>query len=479
VTRRTLVFFSLAALSTVACGPPHDEPAVSSSTLKIGLGETIGEGSSAGVQQVTTNLTRDALIGFARDGRPQPRMAERWETSSDGLETTIWLKPGLKFRNGQPISPENVVEILEPQVAASLGPAASDVDAITPAGPNALKIRLRQRSSFIIDALGMTLRGRGADQTIGPFYETQAADGDLELLANANYFAGKPRIDRVVIRPYSSLRAAWADMLRGQVDMLYEVGPDRLDLLQGARSVRVFTQERPYAYAIFLNVERPQLRDKALRRQLNAAINRSDLIDQALAGHGIAADSPVWPYHWAFSDELPRFRYEPVQAEKSAQLKCIFADASLERLALSVQQMLAAINIDLHLEMLPIDKLYERLQTGDFDAMLAPALMGPNLLRPYQFWHTGSPNNYGHYSSAAVDDALDRVRHAANDDEYRAGVAAFQRAMIDDPPAIFLAWSQRARAVSTRFEVPVEPGRDVLGTLRLWRRSADKQTGPD
>ena len=46
---------------------------------------------------------------------------------------------------------------------------------------------------------------------------------------------------------------------------------------------------------------------------------------------------------------------------------------------------------------------------------------------------------------------------------------AFQRAIVDDPPAIFLAWSERARAVSTRFEVPVEPGRDILSTLRLWR----------
>jgi ABC-type transport system substrate-binding protein len=100
---------------------------------------------------------------------------------------------------------------------------------------------------------------------------------------------------------------------------------------------------------------------------------------------------------------------------------------------------------------------------------MADALMGPNLLRPYVFWHSSSPNNWAKYSSAAVDDALDKVRHAANDDEYRAGVSAFQRAIVDDPPAIFLAWSERARAVSTRFEVPVEPGRDILSTLRLWR----------
>src|SRR5581483_7750824 len=107
----------------------------------------------------------------------------------------------------------------------------TDVDAIVPSGSNVLKFRLRRRSSFIIDALGIAVRGPAPDATTGPFYQRESGEADLELLANANYFAGKPAIDRVIIRPYSSLRAAWADMLRGQVDMLYEVGADTLDLL--------------------------------------------------------------------------------------------------------------------------------------------------------------------------------------------------------------------------------------------------------
>jgi hypothetical protein len=75
-----------------------------------------------------------------------------------------------------------------------------------------------------------------------------------------------------------------------------------------------------------------------------------------------------------------------------------------------------------------------------------------------------------------VDAALDAIRHAPNDDAYKAGVAAFQKAIVDDPPAIFLAWGERARAVSTRFELPpVEPGVDILPTLRLWRPATDKR----
>ena len=61
------------------------------------------------------------------------------------------------------------------------------------------------------------------------------------------------------------------------------------------------------------------------------------------------------------------------------------------------------------------------------------------------------------------------------DEEYRAAVHGFQQAIVQDPPAIFLAWSERARAVSRRFDVPVEPGRDILTTLRLWRPTNDLQ----
>ena len=76
-----------------------------------------------------------------------------------------------------------------------------------------------------------------------------------------------------------------------------------------------------------------------------------------------------------------------------------------------------------------------------------------------------------------VDSALDRVRHAATDDGYRDGVAAFQRAIADDPPAIFLVWGDRSRAVSSRFDVRPQPGRDVLASLRLWRPTTDNRAG--
>jgi hypothetical protein len=93
-------------------------------------------------------------------------------------------------------------------------------------------------------------------------------------------------------------------------------------------------------------------------------------------------------------------------------------------------------------------------------------------------WHSKGAANAGGLGSSVIDTAFDRLRHAKSEDEYRQRVAELQRAFVDDPPAIFLAWSERARAVSTRFAVPApERGRDILATLRLWKPvSSDSRT---
>jgi hypothetical protein len=122
------------------------------------------------------------------------------------------------------------------------------------------------------------------------------------------------------------------------------------------------------------------------------------------------------------------------------------------------------------------EKIIEAVREGNFDAALLDTVSGPSMFRLYQRWHTGGPFNPRASNSPRIDDALDRIRHAASEDEYRAGVAGFQQAIVDDPPALFLAWGERARAVSRRFVVPAQQdGRDVLATLRLWRPATVQQ----
>jgi peptide/nickel transport system substrate-binding protein len=231
---------------------------------------------------------------------------------------------------------------------------------------------------------------------------------------------------------------------------------------------------------VLLNTKRAPLRDAALRKKLNAAIDRERLVTEILGKSGAPAEGPVWPDHWAYDATADHREYRPEMIAVGPgrlALTCIVADPAQELLALEIQRQLQGVGVDLRLVAEPLDQAFRRVEAGDFDTILVNAIQGPNLVRPYLFWHSRGPYNYGHFTSEAVDNALDAIRHAASDEAYRAGVAVFQRAIAADPPAIFLTWSERARAVSARFEVPSEPQRDVWSVLRLWRPTGGSSSG--
>jgi hypothetical protein len=69
--------------------------------------------------------------------------------------------------------------------------------------------------------------------------------------------------------------------------------------------------------------------------------------------------------------------------------------------------------------------------------------------------------------------ALDGIRRAASDTEYRAAFRAFQLESLESAPAIFLAIGETARAVSRRFQVVATPNSDILHTIADWRPARD------
>jgi peptide/nickel transport system substrate-binding protein len=363
--------------------------------------------------------------------------------------------------------------VLLKELPRHLGPSFSDIISIQAPSEREVVVSLKERSNFLQESLGFPIQAPNASRSgTGPFSAAERGGNELEMLASPRYYGTKPFIDRILVKSYSSVRAAWADLLRGNLDMLYEVGVDALASLEPSSSTKVFTFQRPYTLIVLLNVKKASLHDKAFRRGLNSAINRAALIDEVLDGRGSPATGPVSPLHWAFDPGLPHFAFEPHEVTGSgaeSRFTILIVEPSHERMALALQRQLQSAGIGVTLEQVSVDEYQKRVDAGDFDAMLADAVHGPTMVRPALWWHSRGPLNWGRYSNSAVDAALEAINRAPDDAAYKTGVAAFQRAIVDDPPAIFLAWSERARAVSTRFEVPVEPGRDILSTLRLWR----------
>ena len=450
--------------------PPQD------STLVVGLGVGDVDNPLAGVRAWVRNIATEGLVDFDQNGRPRAWLAEKWQQSPDGMSWRIWLRPDATFHDGERVTAAAVREILVAELPEYLGETYQDIEDITTVSDVEFEIRLKRPSAFVLEGLEIPILRRGASVIgTGPF--RPVGDDGAEMQAYNRYYGGPPALSRIEIRPYSSVRSAWAEMLRKNVDVLYEVGVDALDSLGRSSEINIFTFDRPYVYTLLFNGRHGPFRDQDLRRALNEAIDRQGLISSVLDGHGTPADGPIPPSHWARTPGAAGFSYapQPLSDGKNAlRSTCIFGESSLERMALEVQRQLQEVGVALTLQALSVDDFLARLDSGNFECALVDIISGPNLLRHYWFWHSSGPYNWGHFESRRIDGALDAIRHSASDEEYRRAVGDFQNALVDDPPGIFLAWSQRARAVSTRFNVSAEPGRDILSTLRLWRPAADK-----
>ncbi len=263
--------------------------------------------------------------------------------------------------------------------------------------------------------------------------------------------------------------------------MLYEVNNDALDSLQAATNIAVFSFVRHYQHMIVFGPRAAALESADVRRELNAAIDRDAIVRDALGGHGIPSTGPVPPHHWALRSSAPKLKMDPQMAARLAarhlQFTCLVpADSVYERVALAVKQQLAAASVDMRVEEATQDQIIRALTMNDYDAVLGDPISGPTMFRAFRLFYSKVQFAAKPKTSPAIDAALDRIRYARSDSEYSDAVSAFQEAALNDSPVLFLAWAQRARAVSRRFDVTVpDDGGDVLNTLRLWHPATPQE----
>ena len=221
ITTSGLTIVSFVLFAAAGCGSAAPAEPSLPSTLTIGFGIPATDTPEHGMQAAASIIAFEGLASFASDGRPQPQLAESWSESSDGLSWRIRLRPSVVFHDGSSADAHAVAAALRARLLPSMGPAGTDISDIAASGDREVVIRLKNRSAFVPEGLEITIQdSKRPNVGTGPFQITLSSPNGLEMSANKHYYLGPPHIDRIGFKPYSSLRAAWADMLRGRVEML-------------------------------------------------------------------------------------------------------------------------------------------------------------------------------------------------------------------------------------------------------------------
>jgi peptide/nickel transport system substrate-binding protein len=456
--------------------------------------------------RLADSLVADPLVGLAWDGRPVDRVVRDWKW--DGPTTLrLYLRSDLKFHDGTPVDRAYFLKTIQAafkdkQGAVSYG-SVTEVTA-DDSEADVVRIKLSRPEAFLItDLAGSSLKHPTNPRLgTGPFKYDGEPGNTIKLRAFGDYYRGRPTLDELDIHNFGEARASWAALMRNEIDAVHEIASNALDFIKadGQTALRPYTFVRPYYVQLAFNTRHPLLKNAIVRQALSYGVDRTVIVDQAMNKQGMIAEGPIWPYHWAYSTaqkvyvhnteaatlrlESAGFKVKPSTTGRMPSrlhIRCLIPEKMqmFEKAAIVLQKQLYEIGVDLEIQSMPGEDVAKRLESGEFETVLIQRTTGRSLAWTYLTYHS-SRNSSGYRAADAV---LERLRETTGETETRAAVADLQQIFHDDPPAIFIAWPQATRVLSSRFRVPDEKstrapgsrqapdqtGRDVLSSIWLWK----------
>ncbi len=416
----------------------------------------------------------------------QPRLAKAWEVDAEGKNITFELRDDVLWSDGQPTTAEDVLFTYQLAKHPQTGYAGRDrfaqVDTVEMLDRHRVRFTLKRAYPDALLDLQIPILPKHLLAEVPPGQLRQApfnrqpvgngpfvlqewrANDRVVFTANERYYAGRPKLDRVIFRIVPDETVLLAGLLTGEIDVLPYVAPNRVGEVERREELRVLTYpDRGYSFLAF-NLKRPVFQDRRTRQALARAVHRKNLIDVLLNGHGQMIAGPIMPYFWAFDNARPSDIYNPEAAKEllrqagwadgdgdgvldkegrqlSFNMKTN-ADNRLRSDALMmIQSDLKKIGAAAQPELLEWGRLVEDvLQRRDFDAVLLSWATGYSV-NPSQIWHSdaiANGYNLSAYSNPRVDSLLVWAREENDRAKAKPMWSEFQRTVAEDCPYVFL-----------------------------------------
>jgi peptide/nickel transport system substrate-binding protein len=273
----------------------------------------------------------DQLTIIGPDGSVLPGLAERWEGNADATEWRFTLRGNARFHDGRPVTAEDVLFTWQRYMGNNALPPftyAAPVAAVTAPAPDTVVFRLKapfapfDRHTSLISILPkhaypVTAPAPFATAPIGsgPYRVVEwVRDDRLVLEAHGGYWAGKPPIERVIVKPLPNEHSRAAGLRSGELDIVPSLPPLAVQQLRGDSGVTVVTVPSIRTIYMGFNVKNPVLADLRLRRAVDMAIDRELIVTRLLRGLGKAEGQLVAPVTFGYDPAIRPTAYSPDQA---------------------------------------------------------------------------------------------------------------------------------------------------------------------
>jgi ABC-type transport system substrate-binding protein len=276
-TFRSFAISSLACCLTVSAAArtrPHY-----GGTLRI---ETEGDPWHA-PEGIARKLVFDGLTSMDDAGAVLPGLAIRWESQNADRRWQFWLRSGVNFHDGTPLTSQAVAASLSQSCAqgcpwTALHAFGNSIVFTSESSMPELPAELA-RSMFGI----ARQHASGTPVGTGPFRVAGSANSVVSLAANDSYWQGRPFVDAVQVQGQRSLRDQWLDLSVGRVDIV-DVPPELLH--QALEDRLLLLASRPTDLLVLSVSSKGALRDEQLRQAVALAVDRSALFNVVFQKQG-------------------------------------------------------------------------------------------------------------------------------------------------------------------------------------------------
>lgn len=340
LTRRK--FFALGAASAGAIGmagvvesTPAGATAAQNSTLRVGWTTPPDVMNPFTFTTTASNeilwLIYDTLLEYDIQLNPEPSLAAHSSVSADGKSFTYQLRPGVKWHDGTPFSANDVKYTFEIMAKHNLGQAAwslADFDSVVIVNANKVTVNYKLPQAFdpalAIPIVPAHIWGAMTPSKIlsynnpnpigtGPYKFKKWVSGQyVQVDRNSGWWGARPAAKSIIWTQFENSDVMVQSLASGQLDILTEVPPVLWNGLKGKANVKPVEMESFSFHHIGINVSKnpksggnPLLLDQTIRQALGYSLDRSQLVELALAGHGIPGSVQLPPSFGKWQEKIP------------------------------------------------------------------------------------------------------------------------------------------------------------------------------
>ncbi len=446
-------------------------------TLRIGLAEdpdildpTLGR---TYVGRIVFASLCDKLFDIDEKLNIVPQLALSHETSADGKEMTIKLRPGVKFHDGEPLDAEAAKFSLDRHLTLPTSfrkPELAALDHVDVVDPLTIKLVLKTPFSPLIaqltDRAGMMVSPKAVKEAgdkfglhpvcAGPYKFVERVQQDRMVFEKfADYWnKDNVHIDRIVYLPLVDATVRLANLKSGGLDLIERLLATDIKAVQADPKLRLSTAIELGYQGVTLNIgndkaKGPLSQSAKVRQALDLSIDREAINEVAFNGEFKPGNQWVNPDHPYYQKAFP------VRGRDIAKAKALMKEAGVttpvsidflvpkgaetEAVAQIMQSMAAEAGFDMKIRVTEFATSLKQAEAGEFQAYM---LAWSGRIDPdgnsYIFLKTGAPQNYSAWSNPDADKALDDARLFTDQTQRKAIYEKLTKAALEEKPILYI-----------------------------------------